>query len=66
MYVLACVYMCTHVCVLVSVCVCAEVCFSTPCWSASPPGDPWTTAIRWITLTTVTRLDSVCQAKDAD
>ena len=49
------------------VCVCSEgQCFSTLCWSASPSGDSWATAIRCITLTTVARLDSVCQAQDAD
>ena len=68
-----CVYVCVHVCmcvymrvyVYVCMCVCMYVymcggqCFSTLCWSAPPRGDPWATAISRLTLTTVTRLDSV-------
>ena len=66
LYVLACVYMCTYVCVFVSVYVCAGVSVFQHCWPASLSGDFWATAIRWLTLTKVTRLDSVCQAQDAD
>ena len=35
------------------------------CRSAPPCGDPWAMAIRQLTLMTVTKLDSVCQAQDA-
>ena len=46
------------VCVHVRVCVCL-------CRSAPPRGDPWATAISRLTLTTITRLDSVCHVQDA-
>ena len=73
MCVLVCVRVCVHVCAYVYVCMCVcmyvymcgDQCFSTLCWLAPPRGDPWATAISWLTLTTVTRLDSVYQAQDA-
>ena len=56
--------------VIVIVCVCIVLkntdsqCFSTLCLS-TPLGDPWAIAISWLTLTAITRLDSVCQVQDA-
>ena len=68
------VTLCVCVCVCVCLCVCGvcvymcegvSECFLTLCQSALPHEDPWATAISQLTLMTVTRLGSVCQAQDA-
>ena len=64
--VCVCVCLCVSVCVCVYACVC--LCVSvllTLCQSAPPRGDPWAMAINRLTLTTITRLDSVCHVQDA-
>ena len=48
-----------------SQCVYVSVFFTTLCRSTPPHGDPWAMAISRLTLTTITRLDSVCQVQDA-
>ena len=56
-----CVCFCVCACV-VCVCVCVCVCAAVEEFVASTLGQEkyWATAISWLMVTTITRLDSVC------
>ena len=61
MFVCVCVC-CVCVCVYLYVCVCVCVCAAVEEFAALTLGQEkyWATAISWLMVTTVTRLDSVC------